>query len=426
MKKYIFSGFLTVYLFTVFNVAAQDFWEIINTPPNIDFNGFDLNSNTDLFSGVTFSIGGGVLCKLNNGNIWDTSLYFNNDVFSPVYIDDSDNIYTASKHLYYSDNNGISWSLLYSNQVFGITSIFKSSDNNIFLGTWGGIIKSEPINTNWEQVLQLENTEVVRTIIENTYTGVLYAGTTNFIGGGGVYISTDRGDSWEHIGLMDHYVSALALNSNGDLFAGTKGHSYLGTGGVFVLHNGQGEWETLNNDELVTSMVINSEDDIYIGCSSLDYFGGGIRRSIDNGQTWEDISLESMYDNGIKNLILGPQEHLYAFEHNSPTPLYKSVDPTITFLPENEIEKCIKTFNYPNPFSEETTIYFELPLTNPIEVQIAIYNSQGNKIQDIILPKYFGKGQSIKWNSKGLPAGLYYYKLSAGSIRTFKKMVLQK
>lgn len=59
-------------------------------------------------------------------------------------------------------------------------------------------------------------------------------------------------------------------------------------------------------------------------------------------------------------------------------------------------------------------------------MQITIYNSRGNKIKDIVLPKYFGKEKSIKWNPKELPAGMYYYELTAGSIHTFKKMVLQK
>ncbi len=419
MKKLILL--FTVLLLISNIVNSQDNWEIINTPPDIDIYSLEVDSTGIIYIGLFYSSGGGILRSDDDGCNWLSSGLQNMGISS---ITIANAIFAGSGNIYSSANYGVSWETV--SPVLDPITLFVSNNDNLFTGVWGGIYKCDTIGANWEQVLTLENTEVIYTIIEDTISSKLYAGATNFISGGGVYCSQNGGDTWEHIGLMDHYVSSLAMNLTGDLFAGTRGHYSLNEGGVYILPNGQTEWINLNNEELVTSMVINSEDNIYIGCSYLDYHGGGVRYSVDNGQTWEDISLETMYDRDIEGLILGPQEHLYAFEHNSPTPLYKSVDPTITFLPENEIEKCIKTFNYPNPFSEETTIYFELPLTNPIEVQIAIYNSQGNKIQDIILPKYFGKGQSIKWNSKGLPAGLYYYKLSAGSIRTFKKMVLQK
>ncbi len=308
----------------------------------------------------------------------------------------------------------------------GITSIKKTSDDSIIIGEWGGVYKSDSIGSSWLQVLSLENTEIVNAIIEDINSGTLYAGTSNFIRGGGVYRSIDGGDNWEHIGLTDHYVSSLAMNSSGDLFAATRGHYSLYEGGVYILPKGQSEWVNLKKMELVTSMVINSEDDIYIGCSTLDYYWGGVRRSRDNGQTWEDISLESMHGRDIESLVLDSEEHLYALEYNSPTPLYKSINSTITSLPDNRIDEGLLTYNYPNPFSEETTLYFKLPLMNPMEAQITIYNSHGNKIQDIILPTYWKNEQSIKWNPKELPAGMYYYKITAGSSHAVKKMVLHK
>jgi hypothetical protein len=336
-------------------VNSQDYWEIIDTPPGIGLHSIDVNSHGDMFIGVGLSTGGGVLRNLNNLNTWDTSLYFNNDVIGKIYIDKSDNVFAASSRLYFSDNNGISWSLIFNVQGFGINSVLRNSDNSIIFGKWGGIYKTDTIGSNWVQVLSLGNTEVVNAIIEDTITGSLYAGTTKFTGdGGGVYQSEDGGDSWEHIGLTNHYVSSLALNSSGDLFAGTRGHHYLYSGGVFILPNGQSEWINLNNEELVTSIVINMEDDIYIGCSYLDWYLGGVRRSINYGQTWEVINT-GMGNKDIEELILGPEGHLFAVANNSPIPLFKSVNSTLPLSPQAS--------NYPENFSAHN---IELGWTDPV------------------------------------------------------------
>jgi len=309
---------------------AQDFWEVLNTPAGYGVNSLAINSDEDIFVGFATSSGGGVFRKLNNGNSWDTSLFFSNNLIGEIYIDKSDNIFAARDELYFSNNNGANWNLVF-NQIMGINSIYRSSDNSTFFGFWGGIYKSDSINSNWAQVLSLDNVEVVNAIIEDTISGILYAGTTHYFGGGGVYRSIDGGNTWEHFGLTDCHVSSLALNSSGDLFAGSRGggESYPFNCGVFKLSNGQTEWINVNNAELVTSMVINSKDEIYIGCSDLDEYTGGVRRSMDNGQTWESIN-SGMGNQDIENMVIGHGGHLYAGAYNSSTPLFISVNSIVT------------------------------------------------------------------------------------------------
>ena len=432
MKKLLLIA--TVLLLNTNIVNTQDYWETISTPPDINIYSIEVNLNEDIFIGTSETTGGGVYRSTNDGINWEflgieSKTIYSLEINELEYIYSGSNIGLSNYSINRSIDNGLCWEGVYEGSPNVIC--IKSYQNGLLFATGGtganaSAIRSIDYGETWEEVIIFApNTEFPHDIvIQNNDT--IFIGTINWTGDGGVYRSVDGGDSWEHIGLTDHYVSALAVNSSGDLFAGTRGHYSLYVGGVYVLHEGQTEWVNLNDEELVTSMVINSEDEIYIGCSTLDFFWGGVRCSMDNGQTWEDISLETMYDRDIESLILGPQEHLYALEDNSPTPLYKSVNPTITSVPVNRNEDSLLTYNYPNPFSDETTIYFELLLNIPAKVQITIFNSQGKKIQDIILPKYFGKEQSINWNSKGLPAGLYYYELSAGSIHTFKKMMLQK
>jgi hypothetical protein len=407
-------------------LLAQDFWEIINTPPDLTINSIETNSNEELFIGVAFPTqGGGILHKLPDKQNWDTILYLNNDVIGPIYIDDVDNIFAASGIVYFSDNNGLSWSQIFETPMLGINSVFKSSVGSVFVGFWGGIYKSDSIGSDFYEVLLLENHEVVNAIIEDTMKGELFAGTINFFGGGGVYRSTDGGNTWEHFGLTDHYVSSLAINSTGDLFAGTRGHDSLGTGGVFKLPFGHTEWINLSSQELATSIAINSEDEIYIGCSLLDWNYGGVRVSKDNGVTWEDMDT-GMGRQDIEKLALGSDEHLYALAVNSETPLFKTVQSTITSQQEVLADNSIITYNYPNPFTNETTISYTLHSNETVEVEIAIYNSHGEQVNEMIIPENCRNEHSIKFNAAFLPAGIYYYKLTNGNRCILRKMVLLK
>jgi len=323
MKYKLLTIVTTIGLFFTLNGFAQDFWEVLNTPAGYGVNSLAINSDEDIFVGFATPSGGGVFHKLNNGNSWDTSLFFSNNLIGEIYIDKSDNIFAATSDAYYSDDNGDNWSLIFPSHIMGVNSIYRSSFNSTFIGIWGGIYKSDSINSNWVQVLPLENIESVNAIIEETNTGLLYAGTTNYINGGGVYRSVDGGDTWENIGLINHYVSSLALNSSGDLFAGVRGgNSCPPPSGVFKLPHDQAEWINVKDQELVTSMVINSKDEIYIGCSNLDLYIGGVRRSVDNGQTWEMINT-GMGNQNIGELVLDSEGYLYVVA-NSSTPLFKS------------------------------------------------------------------------------------------------------
>jgi hypothetical protein len=408
-------------------VSSQDYWEILNTPPGISIFSIDVNSNGDIFIGT----GGGVYRSIDEGISWEMVGLENKSIYS-LEINDLGQIYTgvniglSNYSIYKSIDNGQSWDGIH--EGFANVIFIKSYPGGLMFassgtGSYRSVIRSIDYGDTWEEVIIFpSNTEFPYDIVSQDY-NTIYVGTINFLGGGRVYRSEDGGDTWEHFGLTHHYVSSLAINSSGDLFAGTRGHHYYGTGGVFILPTGSEVWTNLNNEELVTSIVINSEDDIYIGCSYLNGLGG-VRRSIDNGQTWEIINT-GMGNKDIEELILGPEGHLFAVAHNTPTPLFKSVNSTVS-IHQNKNNSNFITYNYPNPFSNETTIYFSLPFNEQLETKISIYNSQGNRIKNIIIPQYMGNEQSIKFNSKELPAGIYYYELSAGSIHTFIKMVLQK
>jgi hypothetical protein len=77
----------------------------------------------------------------------------------------------------------------------------------------------------------------------------------------------------------------------------------------------------------------------------------------------------------------------------------------------------------PNPFTTTTT--FSYTIHKPSTVIIRIFNSKGQQIDEIVQDQQKGE-QQVQWNAKGLPAGIYYYRIQAGEQVGGGKMVLLK
>lgn len=82
---------------------------------------------------------------------------------------------------------------------------------------------------------------------------------------------------------------------------------------------------------------------------------------------------------------------------------------------------------YPNPFNPATTIRYELP--DPEWVEMAIFNRAGQRIRTLIAGMQAGGAHEVRWDGAadtGSPAaaGLYWCRLSAGGRSATVKMVL--
>jgi len=80
--------------------------------------------------------------------------------------------------------------------------------------------------------------------------------------------------------------------------------------------------------------------------------------------------------------------------------------------------------NYPNPFNASTVISFRL--ARPSAVELEIYNVLGERVE-ILHEGYFAAGRhSIVWNAGAAASGVYFYRVSAGSVSKAGRMVLLK
>jgi hypothetical protein len=80
--------------------------------------------------------------------------------------------------------------------------------------------------------------------------------------------------------------------------------------------------------------------------------------------------------------------------------------------------------NYPNPFNPSTVISYQLSVIS--NVKLIVYDILGKEIAVLVDSKQIAGTHHTQWNAEGLPSGVYYYRLQAGSLTETKKLVLLK
>jgi len=314
--------------------------------------------------------------------------------------------------VFYSTDNGENWNTTSFNDNALI--VFLSSLNHIFIGNWGNIYKSTDNGDTWTQTLELSNDNEVASIIE-TADGTMFAGVTAFMGGGGVYRSADSGDTWEQIGLPNKYVRSLAVNSLGDIFAGSVGDHYLYYGGLYKSTDNGGTWVELRNDVLVTSIVITPDDHIYFGSNE---YGdqAGVFFSNDHGETWERIisGLIGPSNQKIEGLSLAPDGYLYAYGNH----LHRSVNPVFdaNAAPLQEADDLTV---FPNPFIDFLHFQFPNGKYYAEDYSVNVFDPIGR----LVFSQELGGLQDGTINLSSLPQGLYYISVEIRGQRFSKPIV---
>ncbi len=107
------------------------------------------------------------------------------------------------------------------------------------------------------------------------------------------------------------------------------------------------------------------------------------------------------------------------------TYIYLNVVTVDIGLPQN----FVLNQNHPNPFNPSTTISFLLPVD--ADVKIDLFNTLGQKVNEILNTKMNGGSHTITFDASGLSSGIYYYTMTATgnqgmSFSSTKKMVLMK
>jgi hypothetical protein len=80
--------------------------------------------------------------------------------------------------------------------------------------------------------------------------------------------------------------------------------------------------------------------------------------------------------------------------------------------------------NYPNPFNPATTISFHVPIGSSSLTVLKVFDILGREVATLVNEAKAPGRYEVTWDAIGVASGVYYYKLTAGSFWSAKKMLL--
>ena len=243
----------------------------------------------------------------------------------------------------------------------------------------------------------------------------LFAGTWD----DGVFLSTDNGGSWRAVntGLTSSDVQALAVIGT-NLYAGTQSN---GTGGgVFLSTNNGTSWTAINNGlentglsgyHSVSSFAISGTN-LFAGCEpdiQGSYLGSnvnsGVFLSTNNGTNWTAVNT-GLPDTAVYSLMVSGT-NLFAGTSGDGVwrrPLSEMIASNVVSSNESVVALSM-TQNYPNPFSQSTTISFISPDRGP--AQVTVVNLLSAEVARLFSGELEMGEHSFTWDAQGMTPGIY-------------------
>lgn len=360
----------------LYYVHAQDFWEELNTPGGIHIYSIAVNDAGQIFLGAANDgAPAGVYRSDDLGDTWD--LVFDNGELqvSPVEICWYQDVFIGKRgfeQLMVSHDLGDTWDSLFFPVLNSIAEIFSPGLDTLFVSYADGgarLLRTYDNTMTWDTVFITTNsTEYIKDILQ-TQSGDMYIALTGYFPDmGGVYKSTDGGNSWELSGLFNYMVSSLDENSEGDVFAGARGILQSGLWpGLYVLRNGEDEWEGLLGGPSIEDVIVNSADHIYASSSQ-------VIRSLDNGQSFEYFE-EGLFPGPKGDMTKDELDYLYVTSEFSSNALYRTINTTVLITEEYQRPPAPSLILYPNPVREQ--LFLKMISDENDFNNIRVYNSLG-------------------------------------------------
>jgi photosystem II stability/assembly factor-like uncharacterized protein len=450
----------------------------------VSFNRFDVN----------YILGesqyGGLVRTTNSGNNWNNATSGINTgenvawvapiVSHPI---QSGTFYTARQKVYRTTNNGANWTAV-SGNINGNSSVremdvsftnpsvmYATSGRYVFLSIDGG--------ATWTNKSSgLPNKTVTSVYVHPEQDNVALVTFSGF-GTSKVYKTTNLGESWTSIdgNLPDSPVNDIfiytenTINPNtyfvatdiGVFLISDNGESWSeldsGLPNTVILHldyspatkmlragtHGRGVYESFIDFtvpvELTSFTVERHRNEVNLSwqtATETNNHGFEVERKLKN-QNWVTIGFVEGHGTSTENHEYfymddysrmpyegGVLYRLKQIDYDGSYEYSEQVFVDVTFIPD---EFTISQ-NYPNPFNPVTTIEYSLP--GESNVRIAVYNSIGQEITELVSSVQQAGTHRITWDASEYVSGIYFYSFEAielnngRSMLEMKKIVLMK
>lgn len=411
----------------VLNLSAQanEFWLPQNTPSSELLQRICF---VDSLTGWAVGDGGVIIATTNGGVTWLSQNSGINYTIDDVFFLNSrlgwavaNDFFFAGSTILRTSNGGTTWTFShYPDTTLYLTRIYFLDSLNGWLGGLTNQIMLQTMNggISWT-AREIDSSECAWYPVRGI---TFYSPQYGFACGGyfdvagHVLRTTDYGMSWtatcvsaEPIFDMVIFDSLNLLGVGGDFEFGAS-VAWTSDGGA----NWSYEWLEYFGTGYAVAFRTPSEGWMPLG------FAGTWALTTDSGNTWQELGPPdsiSVYD-----VTFTDQYHGYACGSNGAVLKYNTE--LIGLANDNGFLPASPTLrqNYPNPFNPSTTIEFSLPKTS--RVKVVIYDLLGKEVRTLLNEIRREGVHRIRFNSDGLPSGVYLYRLTAGSYSETKKLVV--
>jgi photosystem II stability/assembly factor-like uncharacterized protein len=321
-----------------------------------------------------------------------------------------------------TSDGGKSWKIIHKiDSVNALLSVQAINEKIVYtVGYNGAILKTQNGGNTWNK-LQSPNKERFQGLsFVNEQTGWV-VGTK-----GTILFTKDGGKSWQvqNSGVKEHLESVHFLNNR-------VGYATGNNGVIIATKDGGKTWvrqKSYTSEPLHAVKFINEN----VGWAVGGYLCNGkiptIVHTSNGGETWRSnespilIPLNGIFfNNEQQGFIVGLQGTLMKVD------LLNVVNNQSVKVKKNEVS------NFPNPFTDETTIRYYLEENS--DVDLKIFNMIGEEVLSFHLKDQEKGYRQIVWdgklkNGKQAPTGLYYYKIKVKNrkeeIEETRRMVMVK
>ena len=405
MKNIISTICFILFFSNTSNICFGQWVQVSNGMPSPAYVGTLTVKDNWIFAGAS---GSGVYFSTNNGSVWTQTTLTNHTI--GTLSSNSNSVFAgASYGSYRSSDNGVTWSGMDVGSVYS----FAANGNYVYAGKQNGFCLSTNNGINWPYC-SLPNMGIRSVAVSGNYVfaGTVYSPSISW----GLYRSTNAGYNFSY-NIALKVVNTLAINGN-IVYAGLSD-----SGGVYVSTNLGDSWlaTSLNNKSIYSLTISNNI--VFAGCSNYPVGYGGVYMSTNYGANWLQKNQGFNPLPSVEALII-TGNYIFAGTDNGIWRRSLSEIIGVRNISTEIPDGFSLSQNYPNPFNPSTNVKFDIPKSS--FVRLSIFDISGREVDVLVNERVQPGSYQVDWNASSFSSGVYFYKLTTENNSETKKMILIK